>query len=268
MGRISAPNVDPETGIRLGCIPCHRLSEVWRNWLADMMADGTPAGQLHRGDYVVAVYHDTLLTVLRSPFVTYAISEVPGVPNAGDLTRPAGLGQGAAAYCLGPEAFEDWEPPYSVLKACTREEVFCLKIPTLCPACRGMGKKDLAAEARERGCSRETLLRELASASVPLLAELPLANLASVEGTCQCSACGGRGLTLKFVSGSGSELLAQMGQLFYSMAPLFKVASDQLCIGARAGTASQLQADQLVEVLRVIAAAYPSLKRSPYVTPR
>lgn len=266
MGNPARPNVDPATGIHFGCIPCNQLSDTWQEWLVTQLERTFDDGlELEYEGYRVAVYADSTLIVMSSPFVTHARKCSPCVPNAGDLTAPCASSQrGVVAYCPGHEAFASRMAPYEVRALKTGERILSLQLPSVCPPCGGLGKRYLAELAELQDVTVEELVRKLAADNVPLLAELPLEGLAHTTGTCQCPRCKGHGLILERVIGTRQELLARIGGLLFTAAPVFKAAADALySVTREASVESRLQCDQLIRILRAVSATYETLLEDP-----
>ncbi len=154
--RNSTVNRDPETGIRYGIIPLHRLGEFasesfeadyidscpecGTDWPEDLdtpsdcpschkhIGDGEqyndePSSQEYTEDgYKACIESSGDVWFFKSPYYTHANFYSPCAPGACYLTSPAPDGE--KAYCPGPDWFDDEDPaPYPIYNVTTGELV-------------------------------------------------------------------------------------------------------------------------------------------------
>ena len=116
-GQWDAPQTS--TGFKCADFMCRACEAVYDS--SDCYSE-EPIGWNYEGDgYVLTDCLDSNIMVLKSPYYTLGAYCSPCVPGAVSLESP--IADGAKAYCLGHDWFEDGRAPYPVYSVATGKEV-------------------------------------------------------------------------------------------------------------------------------------------------
>lgn len=136
-------NIDKQTGIRYGVIPCNEVLDAWYNEAEpERYCEGCEYKEdidcslcdyceteliysLERDGYEATQMDDGDIFITKSPYYTYAQFCSPCAPGACYLLNPLeDRPTNNRCYCFGPEFFDDGKCPYPVFKCDTYEMIY------------------------------------------------------------------------------------------------------------------------------------------------